>query len=43
MDTIEYTDWYINQVNNISQVDHTSEFYYDMIDALEDGYTLEVE
>ena len=44
METIDYTDKFIEWVNDESQNDLTThELYYDMIDAIEDGYTMEVE
>jgi hypothetical protein len=42
-ETIDYTDEFIYWVNEDSQKDHINDLYYDMIDAIEDGYTMEVE
>ena len=44
-EVINYTDWFIDTVNQMASGDRTflGELYYDMIDAIEDGYTMEVE
>ena len=43
METIDYTDKFISWVNEDSQRDVTIDLYYDMIDAIQEDYTMEVE
>ena len=42
---IDYTDFFIEGVNELASGTRTyfGELYYDMIDAIEDGYTMEIE
>ena len=44
-EVINYTDWFIDTVNQMVTGERTffGELYYDMIAAIEDGYTTEVE
>ena len=49
-EVINYTDWFIGEVNKQAKTTRLlndsyfiGELYYDMIDAIEDDYTLEVE
>ena len=45
LEVINYTDSFIDTVNLMVRGDRTffSDLYYDMIAAIEDGYTMEVE
>ena len=44
-EVIDYTDWFISELNSMTREwkPYFGELYYDMIAAIEDGYTMEVE